>query len=164
MPWCGGKWGLRSCFFPLAIQASDPMPNILWVLAPSWTPGLLRREEGENEEARLPHSPPRTCPKTTCLMVFAPRACSTRCSPVASIRLAHETAFCCRSAVFEQARQEDLGRKGPGEWASMWGRGHVQSQCLLHVLQRPKLFTSVCNHLLQIEVKAATYKESTGVC
>lgn len=46
----------------------------------------------------------------------------------------------------------------------MWGRGHVQSQCLLHVLQRPKLFTSVCNHLLQIEVKAATYEESTGVC
>lgn len=40
----------------------------------------------------------------------------------------------------------------------MWGKGYVQSQGLLLVLQGPKLFTSVCNHLLQIEVKAATYK------
>lgn len=57
------------------------------------------------------------------------------------------------------------GRKGPGEWASMGDVGHVQSQgLLLSLLKRPKLFTSVLNHLLQIEVKAPTCKENTCLC
>lgn len=57
------------------------------------------------------------------------------------------------------------GRKGPGEQASMGHAGHVQSQgLLLSLLKRPKLFTSVLNHLLQIEVKAPTCKENACLC
>lgn len=36
--------------------------------------------------------------------------------------------------------------------------------CSFLVLKRPKLFTSVLNHLLQIEVKAPTCKENTCLC
>lgn len=45
------------------------------------------------------------------------------------------------------------------------GVGHVESQGLpLSLLKRPKLFTSVLIHLLQIEVKAPTCKENTLSC
>ena len=147
--------------FPLATQTSDSCSRY------SLGPGSFldpkppeRGGKGETKEAILPHTPPGMCPKEIFLTVLAPSPCPSRCaSPVVRFRLTLKLALCWRAAACGQARQEDLGRKGPGEWARMWGKGHVQSQGLLLVLQRPKLFTSVCNHLLQIEVKAATYKK-----
>lgn len=116
-----------------------------------------RGGKGETEEAILPRTSPRTYPKEIFLRVFAPRPCPTRrSSPVVRFRLACKLALCWRAEWTGQAgglREE--GTRGTGQYV---GKGHVQSQGLLLVLQRPKLFTSVCNHLLQIEVKAATYK------
>lgn len=57
------------------------------------------------------------------------------------------------------------GGRDQGNRSVCRGVGHVQSQgLLLSSLRRPKLFTSVLNHLLQIEVKAPTCKENTCVC
>lgn len=57
------------------------------------------------------------------------------------------------------------GGRDQGNGPVCRGVEHVQSQgLLLSLLKRPKLFTSVLNHLLQIEVKAPTCKENTRLC
>lgn len=146
----------------LPVSYPRPLTRSQYSLGPGSFLDLKPPERGgkwETKEAILPHSPPGTCPEEIFLPVFAPGPGPSRCSsPEVRFRLTRKLALCWRAATCGQAWQEDLGRKGPGEWARMWGKGHVQSQGLLLVLQRPKLFTSVCNHLLQIEVKAATYK------
>lgn len=131
------------------------MPDTLWVPAPSWTPGLLSREErGPVKKQYCPY-PTQDMPRDS----LSEGLCSQ--SPPRQVLTRGRAQASPQDSSHPAVGQLplDLGRKGPGEWASVWGRGHVQSQRLLHVLQRPKLFTSVCNHLLQIEVKAATKKK-----
>lgn len=154
---------------PLAAQASDPDSQC--PLGPGSFLGPEHHGKGvRRERSNIDHlyPTPRTCPRVTCLRVFARLASPTShslpgaCPP----GWANEMVPGLGTSGLLQVVHGDRGGEGTRGMGQSVGKGDMfkAKACSFLVLKRPKLFTSVLNHLLQIEVKAPTCKEITCLC